>query len=334
MKPKPRFTSEQLKQFVSNYEKNPDRDIPEQFFATLDAYVGLINSLKHEEIGSRYPFITTDLISTLQQPFLSSEMPIADKLAEAFLNFIIEPPEQASQWAMQQLKKFLRQDTIAIPSFHLTKDNCIDSIIQFPEKYFEMQSDEILNTLSSLKLPSSLAQPLALEMLKRKLPINPMLINLIDLQKASPTLIIAAFDFFSDTPTIDFANSIMSFFLYHPPLHFSCVNKIVQNLSEKGKTSLEMLGTIFLQLIPFPYPLFYYYHPSVKPFIDEAEQMLLHPNDEIDNEAILQSLHLIGKKNLYYLIPLLLEFHGFTELIQSLSDEYFSIIFPYLKISS
>ena len=325
-----RMSSEQISQFIGKISKNPDQEIPESLFHTLDSYNQLISSLHHEEIGSRYRFIMSDLVSLLQEPNLSSEIPLSDRLSQAFLNFILEPPIKASQWAMQQLKKPIREDIVAIPELVLSKNHCISAIYQYPEKYFSFQTDESLYLLSNLHLPSKIAQALVSELIHRGIPINPELIGFINLQSAPAEVILVAFDIFLDSPTLDMAKKMMSAFYLNPPLHLVCINKIVKNIKEKSKHAAEMLGTIISQTNPYPFPLFLFYHPSVKPFIDEAEIILLNPDDSIENDLIIKAIQMIGKKNLYFLIPILLALPFLAELIHSIGEEYFICIEQYL----
>jgi hypothetical protein len=168
--------------------------------------------------------------------------------------------------------------------------------------------------------PSEIFTQLLEEMDRRNLPITNDMLMTLEIEKASPSLILKCFLAFIETPTLEIAYRLFQAFERLPPLHLVCVNESLKRFGQSARRGLEQIGRAIMTFLENPIiGLEYFYHPVIKYFVREVELARGNPKECRENEVV-ELIEDIEKADLYFLLPLLIELPDWFEYVAGLEN--------------
>ena len=159
----------------------------------------------------------------------------------------------------------------------------------------------------------------------RNMGIPNELINSIELYKLSPNLIYNVFIRFVESPSILTANQLFQAFIGYPALHLLCINSVFTLSKIKARKAFEMLGNCFMKEGSLPFSLSYFYHQSIKEFIDEVEFSNYNPKNS-NREIIEDFINENNESIISFLIPFLFEFPQWIDYFHDINAKFYNFI--------
>lgn len=316
------LTKSDMDLYISSFKKDSSsQEVSRAFIETLYSYKENINNLKLEEM-IRHREIPETIASVLKNPILRAEREVSDILAESLLGFICpinhEPYKEPSIWATKNLI-YTRNDKSKFPDFNA--QDCIQAIQEYPNEYLDSLSDNELVILAQKEPQQPLFNHIMESLLKRSLSIPQHIFKNVDLEIASPKLLLLSFKNFVEAPILLAAHQFVDVFLKRPTLHLMCV-RIYQEFSQDDfSRALSLIGRVLSPLIPLNFPLAVLYHPMIEELINEVERVNLD-EARADQQYIAQILTELGYRSIPLLIPFFYEFPQWKNFIFNIMPDF------------
>ena len=283
----------------------------------LKTYEHIIDDLSADNLAQTQPHIPRDIDQILCDSTTCLDREVCEALADCLLSFMCpkspgKDPGRPALWAADQLAKRAKSvmsDTAG--RLNCTKSQCWMAVEEHPKIFFSLLSDDDLLEFSKSSLNSDVETALISEMEKRHLPYSASVFETLDLSRVESSIVFKAFVIFLENPTMDGALKFWTVFENQPPLHLLCANSCL----DKNRGVLRMLGRVIEQRFPLKYPLWMFYHKSVRPVAEEVESVSANAT-AIDLQSFRESLTLVPFPHTPFLVLLILEFPDFLDLIK------------------
>lgn len=319
---------ESMKQISNELKTLRKEEIPPEFVSTLDNYNNIIQKSTIDELCDVHGYIPTVLTNVINNPAICNHDDVSDIIAESFLSFLLmdrKNPRSPAPWAAQQLYNLSKQQQVFDDKLMCKKIQCIKAIYKFPSEFLKQLSDDDLLEITNLDTEKEIINEIVNEIDERKLKIPNNLLNSVSFTKLSPNLIYHFFICYVESPTVSIASKMFHAFTIYPSLHILCLNTVFELPKIKTKRAFEMLGKFFMKKGSLPFSLSYFYHQSIKEFIDEVENSNYNPqnsNKEIINDFLEEN----NESILHFLIPFLFEFPQWVDCIHDININFYSLI--------
>jgi len=262
------MNEEEFIDFLGEISANPERDIPPSFVDTLYEYERIVCSTSIENIAANYKSLPKLIEKVLENKYICCEPIISHILAKILLKFLFskERYSQATKiWAAHMLKG------LNCSSKRPENREKINSIIKYPDFYFSNLDSRTLSLLAMSSPKEEFIIPVSNELSRRNISIQTNVLNFIDSEGASLRVILKAFQFFVNEPSIFYADKLVNAFKKRPQLHVACTHDLSLFTENQCETALSMIGKSIQKNFPFNFPLRYLYPPITWYLIDEIE---------------------------------------------------------------
>ena len=316
------MNSSELANFVDEFEKNPEMDIPETFLEQLQLYEKYAGEYDIQIIAKQFSFIPKNIEKIINNFYLCSEMQICDLVVSILFKFITSRgvSDLPAIWASSLIRKLAVQKEL-VSSVGVPAKIAIKAIQNYPQEYLKLLDDKALNILALSNPPSFIVEPLLEEIDKRNIEIPQNMLNKINFNEAnfSPHLVKSIFEFFIKEPSIQFGNNIVSFFATRPQLHVFLTHDLSMYNLDAVVGALQTLGKSIQSAMPFKFPLSYLYSPKIRDLVDEIEHYFQDPASA-DKGALVSILQSYSDNIILFTLPLLIEFPEWFSILKELDD--------------
>ena len=317
----------EMANFIDQFEKNPEMDIPASFLEQLRLYEKYVEEYDIKLITKDFDFIPKNIEKIINNPFLCAEIQVCELVTNVLFKFITVRgvADQPAIWASKQLKKMTIQKE-TIENLMLPTKLSLKAIRLYPKEYTKSLSNKSLNIISLSNPPHFLVLPLLEEFDKRDLEIPSNLLNLLDFNNPniSPHLFLSIFDIYIKEPSTFLSEQIVSAFKIRPQLHLMVTHDLSNYDMNAVDYALQTLGTTISNFLPLPFPLSSLYSPKILDLVDEIEAFIRDPN-QCDKNVILSILQSYSESDISFTLPLLIEFPQWQNFLKDL-DERFQLI--------
>ena len=283
---------------------------------TLRNYESLIDSLSADDLAKMHPQIPRDIDKLISDSDACLNTDVCEALADCLLSFMCpkskdKDPGRPAIWAADQLaKKSKSIVSDPLESLQCTKAQCWAAVEEYPAEFFRLLSDEDLAAFSKCSLKPRVMGPLAEELEKRKLNCSTCVFDRLDLSSLDGRLVFEAFMRVVEAPTMDDVVRFWNVFEVQPPLHLVCVNACL----DRNRGVVRMLGRVIQQRLPLKYPLWMFYHKSIRTVAEEVDAASGNPENA--TASFRDSLSIVPFQHTSFLVPLVLEFPDWLDVIQ------------------
>jgi hypothetical protein len=317
--------SERLRIFLENYDRGIATEGQlNEFKATLGSFQEIAETESEKQIRENHAALVKDVTMILNHPRICREREVADQISGILLAMMVPsdrmPSEGASKWASWVLMLNLRlsetnkkKNASNSSKSRFDKEEIWEAILKYPNLFISRLDDHSLVSLAS-NHPPELFTRMIEEIEERNLTVTDEMLMKIEVeQTTSPSLVLKYFLLFVETPTLEIAFRLFKAFERLPPLHLVCVNESLKRFGQTARRALEQIGTAFKKYLEKPsIGLEFFYHPAIKEFVKVVERTRANPGASNEME-IIELIQDIKRKELQFLVPLMIEFPDLFE---------------------
>ena len=283
---------------------------------TLRKYESLIDSLSADDLAKMHPQIPRDIDKLISDSDACLSTDVCEALADCLLSFMCpksknKDPGRPGIWAADQLAKKSKGVSDTVENLQCTKSQCWAAVEEYPADFFQLLSDEDIVAFSKCALKPCVMGPLVEELAKRDLEFSSSVFDRLDLSSVDGRLVFQAFLRIVEAPTMEDVVRFWNVFEVQPPLHLVCVNACL----DRNKDVIRMFGRVIQQRFPLKYPLWMFYHKSIRTVAEEVDAASGNP-ENVDTESFSDSLSIVPFQHTSFLMPLVLEFPDWLDVIQ------------------
>ena len=322
------MNAREMANFIEQFEKNPEMDIPASFLEQLRLYERYVEEYDIKQIKTQFDFIPKNIEKIISNPYLCAEIQVCDLVTNVLYKFITarNREDQPAFWACKQLKKMAQQKG-NVENQIIPPKLALKTIRMYPKEYAKSLSDKSLNIISLSNPPHFLALPFLEEYDRRGLEIPVNLLSLLDFDdtRISPHLFISIFDIYIKQPSIYLSEKIVTAFIRRPQLHIMVTHDLSNYDMNAVDYALQTLGTAITRFLPFPFPLAALYSPKIADLVDEVEAFMSDPSQS--NKSIISTIiHNYNETDIQFVLPLLIEFPQWQPFLRDIDERLQLII--------